>query len=154
MLPCAEEAYCEALLEDAGAGFKGRPTKTVLCGQRRHTPCRGKEAKAVPAESIRPDRSRTTETGTRIRKSTCSYVAVYRFCAKNNNLNHSPTFKKRACFISVRLFYRVQNLPIRLLLNSLLASISPTGPATQLRTRHGVFRAHPSQRLLFAFHSL
>jgi len=36
----------------------------------------------VPAESIRPDRSRTTATGTRIWKSTCSYIAVYKFCAK------------------------------------------------------------------------
>src|SRR5690625_1024898 len=39
--------------------FYGRSTKTVLCEQRRHTLCQGKEAKAVPAESIRPDRSRT-----------------------------------------------------------------------------------------------
>src|SRR5699024_12788636 len=31
--------------------FEGRPTKTVLCGQRRHTPRRGKEAHQPPAES-------------------------------------------------------------------------------------------------------
>src|SRR5699024_12410603 len=37
--------------EDPAAGYKGRPTKTGLCGQRRHTPCRGKEAEAVPMES-------------------------------------------------------------------------------------------------------
>src|SRR5699024_108442 len=29
----------------------GGPTKTVLCGQRRHTPCRGKEAHQPPPES-------------------------------------------------------------------------------------------------------
>ncbi|MUV36444.1 hypothetical protein JNUCC1_00246 [Lentibacillus sp. JNUCC-1] len=29
--------------------IEGGSTKTALCGQRRHTPCRGKEAKAVPA---------------------------------------------------------------------------------------------------------
>src|SRR5690625_4166989 len=31
----------------------GGPTKTVLCGQRRHTPCRGKEAHQPPPESER-----------------------------------------------------------------------------------------------------
>jgi len=38
----------------------------------------------VPAESIRPDRLRTAAIA-RTSKLTCSYVAVYRFCAKDYN---------------------------------------------------------------------
>src|SRR5690625_3295390 len=49
----------EEHVSEGPAVLEGSSTKTVLCEQRRHTLCQRKEAKAVPAESIRPDRSRT-----------------------------------------------------------------------------------------------
>src|SRR5690625_990523 len=85
-----------------------RPTKTALCGQRRHTPCRGKEAHQPPSESeyipfavierhiffgypkfnggvarVRP----VLEIWRSVSgKQPSTYFAVYRYCVKNNNL--------------------------------------------------------------------
>src|SRR5690625_117621 len=64
-----------------------RPTEDI-CGNSTcpKTPQSGflEEAKAVPAESIRPDRSRTAATAHKF-ENQHTLIAVYKFCVNNNN---------------------------------------------------------------------
>src|SRR5699024_3214393 len=80
---------------DAGAGFEGRSTKTVLCEQRRHTLCQGKEAEAVPAESIHLERSRT------VRRNARTYArqlvrSLYQLRRIKSNRAYEKSSKKRS----------------------------------------------------------
>src|SRR5699024_9279550 len=76
-----------------------RPTENI-CGNSTcpKTPQSGflEEAKAVPAESIRPDRSRTVAIAHVLANQPCTYFAVYRYCVKTASLfdgssNRSPS---------------------------------------------------------------